>query len=75
MEAFSNFLPLLQSMIDYKTASVALECNAYSIDTCEIIMTLLLQTILTVIDNNKNSPEKIEQITALLIATRVNEAV
>jgi len=75
MEAFQKFLPSLQSLADAKMSSIALECSVYSLDQCEILMQLVLQTIIVIVNNNKDSPEKIEQITALLIATRADEVV
>lgn len=75
MDKFRQYLPLLQSLIDCKIASVTLEANMYSLNNCEILMTLFLQTIITFVDENKNSPEKLELITAILIATRVDEVV
>jgi hypothetical protein len=75
MEAFSNFLPSLQALADAKVSCIAMECSVYSLDQCELLMQLVLQTIIALVNKNQDSPDKIEQITALLIATRADEVV
>ena len=62
MEAFSNFLPSLQALADAKVSCIAMECSVYSLDQCELLMQLVLQTIIALVNKNQDSPDKIEQI-------------
>ena len=75
MVDFKDILPNLQCLSDATIAKIAFQFTGYSLEQCEVFMQLLLQNLIAIIYENKNSPEKMEQITALLIMTRVDEVV
>jgi hypothetical protein len=75
MDTFSNFFPSLQSLVDLEISNLALEFSCFSLDQCDVYLKLVLQSIIVIINNCKDSPKKLETVTALLIATRADEVV
>lgn len=75
MDTFTNFFPSLQSLVDLEISNLALEFSCFSLDQCDVYLKLVLQSIIVIINNCKDSPEKLETVTALLISTRADEVV
>ena len=65
MVDFKDILPNLQSLTDAAIANMTFQFTGYSLDQCEIFMQIVIQQLITIIYENKNSPEKMEEITKL----------